>query len=63
LISYRETEIIFGDGDISSDRLQIRHIIADKYVVTKRKKTLKDNGVKVVSATEYISDSSKWAVM
>ena len=29
----------------------------NKYETTKHKKTLKDNGVKVVSATEYIPDS------
>ena len=29
----------------------------NKYKTTKHKKTLKDNGVKVVSATEYIPDS------
>ena len=35
----------------------------NKYETTKHKKTLKDNGVKVVSATEYIPDSPEAIIL
>ncbi len=35
----------------------------NKYETTKHKKTLKDNGVKVISATEYIPDSPEAIIL